>query len=71
MFVLLVLYRVWPGWSIVVLPVWLVILMFLAFGLGLVTASWMVTYRRWPCHSGYAILGLFISPVAWSYRTRT
>ena len=45
MFVMLVLYRVWPGWGIVLLPVWLVILMVLALGLGLMTASWMVTYR--------------------------
>ena len=45
MFVMLALYRVWPGWGIVLLPVWLVILMVLALGLGLMTASWMVTYR--------------------------
>ena len=67
MFVMLVLYRVWPGWGIVLLPVWLVILMVLALGLGLITASWIVTYRD----VGHVIpvvlnLGLYISPVAWS-----
>ena len=67
MFVMLVLYRVWPGWGIVLLPVWLVILMVLALGLGLITASWMVTYRD-VVHVIPVVLnlGLYISPVAWS-----
>ena len=67
MFVMLALYRVWPGWGIVLLPVWLVILMVLALGLGLITASWMVTYRD-VVHVIPVVLnlGLYISPVAWS-----
>ena len=67
MFVLMAIYRVWPGWGIVFLPVWPLILAVLALGLGLMTSSWMVRYRD----VGHIIpvmlqLGLFISPVAWS-----
>ncbi len=66
MFILMVIYRVPPGWGIIFLPVWLVILVLLALGLGLMTSSWMVRYRD----VGHIIpvvlqLGLFISPVAW------
>jgi len=67
MFVLMAIYRIWPGWGIVLLPVWLLILVVMALGLGLMTSSWMVRYRD----VGHIIpvmlqLGLFISPVAWS-----
>ncbi len=67
MFVMMAIYRVWPGWGIVFLPVWLLILAVMALGLGLMTSSWMVRYRD----VGHVIpvllqLGLYISPVAWS-----
>ena len=45
LFVMMAIYRVWPGWGIVFLPVWLLILVVLALGLGLMTSSWMVRYR--------------------------
>jgi lipopolysaccharide transport system permease protein len=67
MFVLLVVYQIWPGWGILLLPIFLLILILLSLGLGLSTASWMVSYRD----VGHIIpvalsLGMFISPVAWS-----
>ncbi len=67
MFLMLMLYRVWPGWGIVFLPLWLLILLALSLGLGLITASWMVTYRD-VVHIIPLVLslGMFISPVAWS-----
>ena len=67
LFVMMAIYRVWPGWGIVFLPVWLLILVVLALGLGLMTASWMVRYRD-VAHIIPVVLqlGLFISPVAWS-----
>ena len=65
--VMMAIYRVWPGWGIVVLPVWLLILVVLALGLGLMTSSSMVRYRD-VAHVIPVVLqlGLFISPVAWS-----
>ncbi len=67
MVLMLVLYRVWPGWGIVLLPVWLAILAVMALGVGLMATSFMVRYRD----VGHIIpvalqLGLYISPVAWS-----
>jgi len=67
LFVMMAIYRVWPGWAIVFLPVWLVILVVLALGLGLMASSWMVRYRDVAHVIPVALnLGLFISPVAWS-----
>ena len=67
LFVMMAIYRVWPGWGIVFLPVWLLILVVLALGLGLMTSSWRVRYRD-VAHVIPVVLqsGLFISPVAWS-----
>jgi len=65
--VMMAIYRVWPGWGIVLLPVWLLILVVLALGLGLMASSWMVRYRDVSHIIPVALnLGLFISPVAWS-----
>jgi len=67
LFVMMAIYRVWPGWGIVLLPVWLLILVVLALGLGLMASSWMVRYRDVSHIIPVALnLGLFISPVAWS-----
>ena len=67
LFVMMAIYRVWPGWGIVLLPVWMLILVVLALGLGLMASSWMVRYRD-VSHIIPVVLnlGLFISPVAWS-----
>jgi lipopolysaccharide transport system permease protein len=67
MFALMAIYRVLPSWGLVLLPVWLLILVLLALGLGLMTSAWMVRYRD-VAHVIPVMLqlGLFISPVAWS-----
>jgi lipopolysaccharide transport system permease protein len=67
LFVMMAICRVWPGWGIVFLPVWLLILVVQALGRGLITSSWMVRYRD-VAHIIPVVLqsGLFISPVAWS-----
>jgi lipopolysaccharide transport system permease protein len=67
MCVLLALYWMWPAWGIILLPFWLLAVVVLALGLGLITASWMVTYRD-VVHVIPLVLslGMFISPVAWS-----
>jgi lipopolysaccharide transport system permease protein len=67
MALMLTFYRVWPGWGILLLPVWLAILLTFALGIGLFAAALVVRYRD----VGHIIpvalqLGLFISPVAWS-----
>jgi lipopolysaccharide transport system permease protein len=67
MLVLQAVYRVGPGWGVLLMPVWLAILVTLSLGLGLITGSLMVRYRD----IGHIIpvvlqLGLFITPVAWS-----
>jgi lipopolysaccharide transport system permease protein len=67
LFVMMAIYGVTPGWGIVFLPVWLLSLVVLALGLGLMASSWMVRYRD-VAHIIPVVLnlGLFISPVAWS-----
>jgi lipopolysaccharide transport system permease protein len=67
MFVLLAFYRLWPGWGVVLLPFWLLLVLMLALGLGLIAGTWMVTYRD-VVHVVPVVLslGMFISPVAWS-----
>src|SRR5206468_1613529 len=67
MFVMLAIYRVWPGWGLLLLPVWLAILLTMALGIGLMTGAWMVRYRD-IAHVLPTILqlGMYASPVAWS-----
>ena len=45
MVVLMVVYGVVPGMGLLLLPVWIVVLLLLAMGIGLCMASLMVTYR--------------------------
>jgi lipopolysaccharide transport system permease protein len=67
MFVLLAIYRVWPGSAVLLLPVWLLILMVMAMGIGLLAGALMVKYRDINhIIPTFLQLGLFISPVAWS-----
>ncbi len=66
MVVLMVVYGVAPGWGIILLPVWLVLLTMLAIGIGLYTSALMVSYRDLQ----YAIpvlmqFLLYASPVAY------
>jgi lipopolysaccharide transport system permease protein len=63
---LMVCYRVQPGWGIVLLPVWLAVLVVLALSLGLIAGSLVVRYRDIGHIVPVALqMGLFISPVAW------
>ena len=67
MFLMLILYGVWPGWGLLLLPVWLAVLLLMALGIGLVAAALMVKYRD-ISHIIPTILqlGMYATPVAWS-----
>jgi homopolymeric O-antigen transport system permease protein len=43
--VLLVAYGVWPGWPFVLLPVWILVLLVLSLGAGLIAAALTIHYR--------------------------
>jgi lipopolysaccharide transport system permease protein len=65
--VLLVIYGVNPGWGALLLPVWVLLLVLLALGVGLAASAWMVRYRD----IGYVLpwvlqFALFATPVAYS-----
>jgi lipopolysaccharide transport system permease protein len=65
--VLMVIYHVVPGWGLLLLPVWMAILVFLATGIGLWLAALMVSYRD----VGYILpvtmqMLMYASPVAYA-----
>jgi lipopolysaccharide transport system permease protein len=69
MTLMLAWYRVWPGWGVFFLPIWIAIIVILAVGFALIASSLVVRYRD----ISYIIpvvlqLGLYISPVALSMR---
>jgi lipopolysaccharide transport system permease protein len=67
MAVLLVTYRVAPGWSLVLLPVWMTLLAMLALGVGLCTAALTVSYRDVQfILPVFTQILLYASPVAYS-----
>ena len=67
MAVLLVVYGVAPGWGLALLPVWIVILLLLATGLGLCLASLMVSYRDVAYVLPVALqILLYASPIAYA-----
>jgi len=45
MVVMMFVYRVMPGWSLLLAPVWLGVLLMIAMGIGLCTAALTVSYR--------------------------
>lgn len=45
MFVLIAIYGGWPGFGILLLPIWILLLILLALGLGLIAAALSVDYR--------------------------
>src|SRR5206468_12259579 len=45
MVVLLMLYGIWPGWPLLLLPVWIALLLCLSLGAGLIAAALTVNYR--------------------------
>jgi lipopolysaccharide transport system permease protein len=64
---LMVGFGIWPGWPILLLPVWVALLLMLGTGLTLAAAALMVAYRD----VGYVLpvltqTLLYISPVAYS-----
>lgn len=64
---MLAFYRLWPGWGILLLPVWLGLLLMLALGIGLAAGALMVKYRDVGLILPVALqMGLYASPVAWS-----
>jgi lipopolysaccharide transport system permease protein len=67
MVVLMFVYRVAPGWSLLLAPVWLMMLLMIAMGIGLCTAALSVSYRdvQYILPVFTQIL-LYASPVAYS-----
>jgi lipopolysaccharide transport system permease protein len=67
MVVMMFVYRVGPGWGLVLAPVWLVMLLMIAMGIGLCTAALSVSYRdvQYILPVFVQIL-LYASPVAYS-----
>lgn len=60
-------YGFWPGWSILAVPVFLTVGLFVAFGLGLLFSALNVRYRDFRYIVPFMIqLGLYISPVGFS-----
>jgi lipopolysaccharide transport system permease protein len=45
MVAMMALTGIWPGWQVLLLPVWLTLLIMLAVGVGLYTSALMVSYR--------------------------
>ncbi len=67
MLILLVVYRVWPGAGILLLPAWLAILVVMGLGIGLMTGAMMVRFRDVQhMIPTFLTLGLYASPVVWS-----
>jgi lipopolysaccharide transport system permease protein len=67
MVVLLLIYQINPGWFALLLPIWTLLAVLLACGIGLIASSVMVTYRD----VGYVIpvalqLLLYATPIAYS-----
>jgi lipopolysaccharide transport system permease protein len=61
---LMAIYGVAPGWQLVTLPVWLLVLAGLAFGIGCLLGAAMVTYRDFAHGLPYLLqLGLFATPI--------
>lgn len=67
MVVMMWVYRVAPGWSVLLAPVWLMMLMMIAMGIGLCSAALSVSYRdiQYILPVFLQIL-LYASPVAYS-----
>ncbi len=67
LFVLLAVYRVWPGPALLLLPVWVAILVVMALGIGLLAGALMVKYRDINhIIPTFLQLGFYVSPVAWT-----
>jgi lipopolysaccharide transport system permease protein len=65
--IMMPIYHIAPGWPILLLPFWVLMLLMLSLGFGLVTAALMVTYRD----VGYIVpvltmMLMYASPVMYS-----
>lgn len=65
--VLLMVYGVNPGWAILLVPVWTLLILLLGLGLGLAAAAIMVKYRDVAYVLPWLLqIGLYATPVAYS-----
>lgn len=65
--VLLVVYRVNPGWGILLLPVWLMCLLLFSLGISLAASALMVKYRDVMYVIPWILqIGLYATPIAYS-----
>ena len=65
--VMIFVYGVNPGWGVMLVPVWALLLAMLGLGIGLASAAWMVKYRDIAYVVPWLLqVGLFATPVAYS-----
>lgn len=65
--VLLVAYGVNPGWGVLLLPVWVLLMALLGLGVGLACSAWMVRYRDIAYVLPWILqVALFATPVAYA-----
>jgi len=65
--VLLFIYRVNPGWPVLLVPVWVLIFLATALGVGLAASAWMVKYRDVQYILPWVLqVALYATPVAYS-----
>jgi lipopolysaccharide transport system permease protein len=65
--VLLFVYRVNPGWAVLLVPLWVVLFVATALGVGLAASAWMVKYRDVQYVLPWVLqVGLFATPVAYA-----
>lgn len=67
---LMAVYHIWPGWGLLLLPLWIVLILMMGVGIGLYAAALMVSYRDVQYVIPVAMnLLLYASPVAYSLST--
>jgi lipopolysaccharide transport system permease protein len=65
--VLLFVYRVNPGWPVLLVPLWVIIFLTTALGVGLAASAWMVKYRDVQYVLPWVLqVALYATPVAYS-----
>ncbi|MFN8634352.1 MAG: ABC transporter permease [Chloroflexota bacterium] len=65
--ILMVLYEIHPGWSVILLPIVIVPVIMLALGLGLLVSSLAIEDRDWERVLGFGLtIGLWLAPVIYA-----
>lgn len=65
--VLLVIYGVNPGWPVLLVPFWLLVVLLSSLGLGLAASAWMVKFRDVQYVLPWVLqVGLYATPVAYA-----